>query len=214
LQRWRFIIGILPAVALAAAVAGCKNTNGLFDQGPTFNPNAIFIKPDWAVAGSVTDAKFANESAVAPDELVGADGRCSAIMAQAPAPAVPAPVANADPNNAAVPVGDGASGPDGQTTPLALGAVALGMSECDAVRHAGIPARVDISANEKGQRAVVLTYLGGPWPGIYHFAEGRLKEIERAPVPPEPPKPEPKKKKKSAKPKTVARPPATREYVQ
>jgi hypothetical protein len=44
----------------------------------------------------------------------------------------------------------------------------------------------------------VLTFLNGPWPGIYRFSDGRLKVIDRAPAPPEPP---PKKKttKKPAK---------------
>jgi hypothetical protein len=77
-----------------------------------------------------------------------------------------------------------------------------------------MPARVDISANAQNQRAVVLTYLSGPWPGIYHFADGRLKEVERAPVPPEPPKPEPKKKKKPVKPKVAAKPPVQRAPVE
>ena len=46
----------------------------------------------------------------------------------------------------------------------------------------------------------MLTYLSGPWPGIYHFSDGRLKEIDRAPEPPAPAKPPPKKKATKKKP--------------
>ena len=58
----------------------------------------------------------------------------------------------------------------------------------------GLASNVSIGAGDKGERRVVLTYLTGPWPGIYHFDDGRLKEIDRAPVPPAPPKAPPKKK--------------------
>jgi hypothetical protein len=39
---------------------------------------------------------------------------------------------------------------------------------------------------------VVLTYLAGPWPGIYTFDSGRLKVVDAAPV--QEKKPEPKRK--------------------
>ena len=83
------------------------------------------------------------------------------------------------------------------------------MSECDAVRRAGVPANVSIGVGDNNDRRVVLTYLSGPWPGIYTFASGRLKEISAAPVQPKPPakpaKPAPKKKtaKPAAKPQPV-----------
>ena len=89
----------------------------------------------------------------------------------------------------------------GQTVVAApvLGGIALGMTECETVNRAGTPGNVAISAGDRGQRRVMLTYLSGPWPGIYHFADGRLKEIDRAPTPPEPPKAPPKKKAGKAK---------------
>jgi hypothetical protein len=52
-----------------------------------------------------------------------------------------------------------------------------------------------------GTRRVVLTYLDGPWPGIYTFASGRLKVVDAAPQPERPkakPKKAPKKRAKSA----------------
>ncbi len=33
-----------------------------------------------------------------------------------------------------------------------MGGVALGMTECDVVRRAGVPGNVNISAGEKGER--------------------------------------------------------------
>jgi hypothetical protein len=227
LQRWRVTFGIVPAIALAAMVAGCKNTNNLFDSGPTFSADALFAKPDWANSNHLKESQLTNTTPVAPEDLVGADGRCTVVMAQAQATPIAVPVAAPAPDAAGAEVqGPDAATPgmDGQTVPLEMGAVALGMTECTAVRRAGMPARVDISANAQNQRAVVLTYLSGPWPGIYHFADGRLREVERAPLPPEPPKPEPKKKKKAgksankpantpAKPKVAAKPPVQRAPV-
>ena len=62
-----------------------------------------------------------------------------------------------------------------------LGGVALGMSECEVVRRAGLPGNVDIGVGDQGSRKVVLTYLSGPWPGIYTFSAGRLKLSTRSP---------------------------------
>jgi hypothetical protein len=57
--------------------------------------------------------------------------------------------------------------------------IGLEMSECDVVRFAGPPNNVQISANERGERTVVLTYLSGERPGIYNFVSGRLKTMQR-----------------------------------
>ncbi len=65
--------------------------------------------------------------------------------------------------------------------PQVAGGIALGMTECQTVQRAGIPTNVAISAGDKGERTAVLTFLSGPWPGIYTFADGRLKVIDRAP---------------------------------
>jgi len=96
-----------------------------------------------------------------------------------------------------------------------MGGVALGMSECDVVRRAGLPGNVNIGGGDKGERRVVLTYLSGTWPGIYTFDAGRLKVVDRAPEPaPSAKSPVKKKKaKKPVKPKTAARE-TERPYVQ
>jgi hypothetical protein len=74
--------------------------------------------------------------------------------------------------------------------------VGLGMSECEVVRMIGHTDRIEMTANERGQRAVVLTYVQGPRPGIYRFAGGRLVMIERSPEAPPPPRAEKKTVKK------------------
>lgn len=87
-----------------------------------------------------------------------------------------------------------------QTVP---GGISLAMSECDVVRRAGLASNVTIGVGNNNQRKVVLTYLGGTWPGIYTFYSGRLKDISRVP---EQDKPAPKKKsKRTAKKKQGAR---------
>lgn len=92
----------------------------------------------------------------------------------------------------------------GGAAPVA-GGIALGMSECEAVRRAGPPSSVSIGAGDKGARKVVLTYLSGPWPGIYTFDSGRLKEIDAAPEQPKPTKTPPKKKRSPPKTATSGR---------
>ncbi len=89
------------------------------------------------------------------------------------------------------------------------GGIGLGMTECQVVGRAGAPGNVEVTANERGQRAVVLTYIQGPRPGIYRFVAGRLRVIEAGPAPPEPPKPvKVKKAKKKAVAAKKSRPPA------
>jgi hypothetical protein len=87
--------------------------------------------------------------------------------------------------------------------PQVAGGIALGMTEC--WRSGGLPTNVAISAGDKGERRAVLTFLSGPWPGIYTFADGRLKVIDRAPEQPKPAAPAKKTpKKKSGAPKTAS----------
>jgi hypothetical protein len=120
----------------------------------------------------------------------------SAPMPQGPPPAPPPPkakrVASAGPAD-----GLGGLQPEGKPgaggAPV-VGGIALGMTECQAVRRAGHPGQVSIGSAEGGERKVVLTYLTGPWPGIYTFQSGRLKVVDAAPTPPKPAKPEKKRK--------------------
>ena len=47
--------------------------------------------------------------------------------------------------------------------------------------------KTELGTTGRGERSLVLTYLTGPWPGIYRFTGGRLVSIERAPAAPQPP---------------------------
>lgn len=225
MPRHRAIVGIIFACASALAVAGCKNSAQVFEdqnEGGWFaKPVNLFAKPDWARPTSAS-VNLGPQGPVAPEELVSADGRCAtpaAALAQAPeAPAAPAqPPADravgsvaGDLAGAPMPAATQASADPGlqhlepaNSAPLVAGGIALGMTECQAAQRAGSPSNVVISAGDKGERKVVLTYLSGPWPGIYTFSDGRLKVIDRAPEQPKPAKAAPKKKK-AVKPKTAS----------
>ena len=185
-----------------AALAACASSSS---SPPAGQSKSIFETPDWARFGGPAEKNLEFGRPAAPEDMVDAAGLCVAGMQSAPDSAPPPTVAGSpaiNPND--IPLGGGAGG---LAPGVTGGGVALGMSECDVVRRAGQPGGVNISANEAGERTAVLTYLSGNWPGIYHFASGRLKEIVRAPEPPAPPKPPPKKKK-PAKPNTADRPPA------
>jgi hypothetical protein len=219
--------------AAALAVAACKNATAVFqdqNEGGWFSkPMDVFAKPDWATSAiDDNNVQLSPRGPVAPDELVGADGRCSAPAVEAAPPAPAAATAPPPERLADRPVGsmagDLANAPMPAATPASvnpnaalpeqppgapqiMGGVALGMSECDVVRRAGLASNVNISAGNRGERKVVLTYLSGTWPGIYTFGAGRLKVVDRAPVPETPVKPpaKTKKAKKPVKPKTASR---------
>ncbi len=224
MPRYRAIVGIAIACVAALAAAGCKNSTHLFedqnDGGWFSQPVNMLAKPDWA-RPAASGVNLGPQGPVAPEEMVSADGRCAApaaAAAQASEPAPAQPPAPADRPVGSV-AGDLAGAPMPPATqasadpglqrlepanagPVVAGGIALGMTECQAVQRAGSPSNVAIGAGEKGERKVVLTYLSGPWPGIYTFNDGRLKIIERAPEQPKPAKAAPKKK--PVKPKTAS----------
>jgi hypothetical protein len=115
--------------------------------------------------------------AVAPEDLVNANGQCAGAGV--------------------------AATENGEPVPMVPAAIALEMSECDVVKRAGTAERVEIGANERRERTATLTYTNGQRPGIYSFTAGRLTALERAPEPVA----QPKSAKKPAKPvKRTARP--------
>lgn len=143
---------------------------------------------------SVTNYKDKALGPVPPEDLVDASGRCAGAFVAA------APEASGDPGSAQ----PGVSLPEAGV-PMIPAAVALEMSECDVVKRAGFPERVEIGRNDRNERTATLTYIQGPRPGIYHFADGRLKTMERGPEPPPQPKPtRPAKRAPKAK-QTVSR---------
>lgn len=118
-------------------------------------PGRVFIRNV-----SIETPPLSPDKPVRPQDLVSADGMCAGMAAPADA--------NAQ-SDGAMPVGNGV--------------VALGHTECDVVRGAGVPENVALSANARGDRVAVLTYTRGGRPGIYTFTAGRLTVVERAPEP-------------------------------
>jgi hypothetical protein len=224
--RHRTVYRIALVCAAALALGACKNSAQIFqdnNEGGWFSkPLDVFAKPSWASA-TVNDNRnsLGPSGPAAPEELVGADGRCGTSPAEAAQASAAAPadsaVATVAGDLGGAPAATPASATPGEVPPTLMGGVALGMTECDVVRRAGTPSNVSISAGDRGERRVVLTYLTGPWPGIYTFDAGRLNVVDRAPEPPKPAKPvKTRKAKKPAKPKTAAAAPAPveRAFVQ
>jgi hypothetical protein len=83
-------------------------------------------------------------------------------------------------------------------------AIALEMSECDVVKRAGLPERVEIGASQRNERTATLTYTGGARPGVYVFVDGRLKSMERGPEPVVPARPAKKPAKPAPKPRQTS----------
>jgi len=234
-------LSIALACAAALGVGGCTGAARVFgdqnDGGWFSKPVELLAKPDWARPTSSKGISLGPQGPVGAEDMVSADGRCTApaaALAQSAEPSSAAPERSTPADRAVGSVaGDlaGAPMPAAATasatpnsdlqkleptsgSPPVAGGIALGMTECQTVQRAGTPSNVAISAGEKGERKVVLTYLGGPWPGIYTFTGGRLNVVERAPEQPKPAKAAPKKTpKKKPAPKT-ANHELQRDYVQ
>lgn len=207
-----------PIVDFKAPVWASRNTNEI-QLGPTgpvgpedlvaadgrCGPEAAAVAQAAAPQPPAQDQAAAAPAAPAPP-AAPADrpvGGMAGDLASEPMPAGPAaPAATTGAAPAAPPDRLEPAGGFGMPmAPAVTGGVALGMSECQVVRRAGTPNNVSVGADNKGERTVVLSYLGGSWPGIYHFESGRLKEVDAAPTPPKPAKPVKKnvKKKKPVK---------------
>lgn len=172
--------GVFGAAMLCAALAACASTDSASTPTPSgMRLSDMFATPDWA---KFTGAeKKTSVSAVTPEDLIGADGSCTGSASQTTA------LANSD----------GSANPAAMDAPppTVSGGIALQMTECQVAQRAGHPQSVDIATNPAGERTAKLTYMSGPWPGIYSFTSGRLVSIDRVEVPPPP------KTKKIAAPK-------------
>jgi hypothetical protein len=176
--------GVLAARGLALALAGCARADVFDTSERWFSRPFDFSGRNAGYTYSELQDTNASRGPVGANDIVDASGAC---------PAAPAPMAAAAPASAesqgVMPAPAGAAEPS-----LLGGAIALGMSECEVVYRAGAPANVQIGTNPNGARSVVLTYNGGPRPGIYHFEAGRLMDMDRVEV--AAPKAAPKAKKK------------------
>ena len=224
MPRHRAIVGIAIACVTALAVAGCKNSAQVFEdqnEGGWFaKPVNMLAKPDWA-RPTTNAVNLGPQGPVAPEDMVSADGRCATPTAALAQAAEPAPAQPPAPADRASRLGRGRSrrrtdaGCYKSVRRSRVAAIGAGHVRTSRVRrhrpwHDRMPGRSarrlsqqrGDRAGERGERKVVLTYLSGPWPGIYTFNDGRLKVIERAPEQPKPAKAAPKKK--PAKPKTAS----------
>jgi hypothetical protein len=215
-------LALVSAAALAVALGGCSGGSSFDMSKVNLAPKAsdIFKTPDWARPAQNNVGDLGPTKPVGPEDLVSADGACPPAP---PEPGLTQAAAAPPPANAAVgtPAGDlgSAQAPAGgadPNAPQALGGIALGMSECQAVRRAGQPSNVAISATDSGERKVVLTYLSGTWPGIYTFSSGRLKTVQAVPGQDKPKAAVKKKPAKRAKSAAVhpAKPAADPAFVQ
>jgi hypothetical protein len=180
-------------VAAAAMVTQCRALSRT--QGAPKRDLAVqlFFRALWLPAalalGACTTVDF--ESFKLPDMSVIAP-RTTATLRETPMkPVTSEDLVNTDGRCAGVPVGPDPNVPVEQQSdiPMIPSAVALDMTECDVIKRAGQPEKVDFGTNERNERTVVLTYSRGARPGIYRFASGRLTSIERAPESPAPSKP-------------------------
>ena len=155
---------LIAMIALASAIGACSSDLSLNNVTLVPKPETMLRKPDWATfSGGKNDFELRPITAT---DLVGPEGQCGASAPEQ---------GFADP---AAPGGAPAA------APLTAGGISLQMTECEVTRRAGTVEKVDFGVNDRGERSVVLTYLRGPWPGVYRFVGGRLASVERAPGPP------------------------------
>lgn len=173
--------GAAAALTLAVALCGCGNSNSDFGSGWFSKPVDLFGRNSGYTYAQLGETR--QDRPVTASDLVDANGACPAVAPP------PTQSASAEP-------GQASAAPPG---PPALGGVGIGMSECEVVARLGQPAAVNLGAYANGTRTAVLTFNGGPRPGIYRFVGGRLTEMDRVeePAPPDQPV---KKKPAKAKP--------------
>ena len=197
---------------LALPLGGCASVTDISvaDLNPLKGSDPLrsadynyFYKRDQVATGFVSAA-----------DLVGPDGRCAFDSAPREAVAAspePAQGPAQDPINprsnqalyfTAGPQTGPAGAAPGALPPEVRGGprgVALQMTECQVVGIIGATDRVEIGANERGERTVTLTYVSGDRPGIYRFRNGRLASMERVAEPAQPKRPARAAKSKPAR---------------
>jgi hypothetical protein len=183
--------GVLLALAGAVPLAGCTGTD--YDtQQAWFTKPFQFVSKNGGYTFSELQETKRTQRPITASDLVDNNGACPPQPAQQP----PQPPPGA-PGNAAA----NAPQPAPAVDPASLigGGIGLGMTECDVVQRAGQPASVQLGNTPNGNRTAVLTYNGGPHPGIYRFAGGYLAEMDAVAV--SAPTPAPPKKKSAKTPK-------------
>lgn len=163
MQGRRLRAGVVLGAALPL-LSGCGSLDFSLKDAEWFSRPAMFSR-----SLSIETPPLSDSRPVSAADLITAEGYCAGMASPAdtnamaqPAPGAIEPV----PGNAGI---------------------AIGRTECEVARAAGIPDNVSISS-EAGQRVTVLTYVRGPRPGIYRFADGRMNSMERGAEPEPPPR--------------------------
>jgi hypothetical protein len=149
------------AVALFAALplAGCGSMDFSLKDQEWFSRPTMFSR-----SLSIETPPLSDGRALGPADLISAEGYCAGMA--------PPADANAMTDSSQAPA-DSLQGGAG---------IAINRTECEVARAAGAPDNVAIT-NEGGRRMTVLTYVRGPRPGIYRFADGRMTSMERGAEP-------------------------------
>ena len=154
---------VLPVAMLALTLRACGSMERVTELAPKATDFSVtsFEWNPYSKASMSVPSTF-ERTPVAAADYISANGSCPAA----------------------------AAAEDG-SAPKVAGAVTLQMSECAVVRVLGAPEKVDIGANERGERLTKLLYSRGARPGLYSFTAGHLTEIARVaePAPPKPQKP-------------------------
>jgi hypothetical protein len=169
--------GALAVAVMAATLCGCGNT--IETSGWFSKPLDLFGSRGGYTYSQLDEVR--REHPITPNDLVDANGACPKF-----APAVQT-APGTSPESAA------------DATSRLGGGIAIGMSECDVVSRVGPPSAVNLSSTPRGDRTAILTFQGGPRPGVYRFVAGRLTEMDRVEEPPPPQQPA-KKDAKTKKP--------------
>lgn len=174
---------LISVLLLSPLLAACGSDTFSSDAKLFPSPVKIFSSQDWATATKGTGPDVIAPGPAPAEDLVDASGRCGVQAVQTDVAV----------GTVAGDLGTSSAAPQ-PATPAVAGGVALGMSECQVVARAGQAAQVNIGTDTGNERKTVLTYNSGPWPGIYTFSAGRLKDIQ-AVAQIEQPKPAKKKTK-------------------
>lgn len=164
---------VLAVAALGPLLAGCSGAS----MSDVFSTDLVSKDAQWfSRAGrafnknvSIETPPLTPDKPVTAEDLISADGQC-------PGMAPPSTDTNA-------------MAEEGAAGAVQGGHVALGHTECDVARGAGVPDNVNLTTGPGGDRIAVLTYTKGTRAGIYTFNGGRLSSIERLPEPAAPTRP-------------------------
>ncbi len=151
-------------VAAPPLLAGCGSLDFSLKDQEWFSRPAIFSR-----SLTLETPPLSNNRPVSAADLISAEGYCAGMALPADANALTEPASGA---------ADAVQGSAG---------IAIGRTECEVARAAGAPDNVAVTS-EGGRRMTTLTYVRGPRPGIYRFADGRMTSMERGAEPEPPPR--------------------------